>query len=241
MESLVPEFHSDVPFPLLRTETGACPYLPDREMSLLIALVSGISGDHYRHLMDKRFRRTGTVYYRPDCPACQACVPIRVPVARFVPSRSQTRAARRNADVCVTEGDQCVDDEHYDLFRRYQLARHAGQMLEARAEFEEFLGSSLLESFEPAFRLAGRLIAVSVLDCCADALSSVYCYYDPDEPRRSLGVYTGLQEIEACRRRGLDYWYIGYHIAGCRKMEYKARFRPCELLQPDGTWRTIDQ
>ena len=89
------------------------------------------------------------------------------------------------------------------------------------------------------YRVAGRLVGVGVLDLCPGAASSVYFYFDPAESRRSLGVFSALCEIEECRRRGLEHWYIGFHVAGCGKMEYKARFRPHELLGPDGIWREI--
>ena len=235
MAPLEIEFRAEYPFPLIQTTPGPCPYLPEREMRLLIAI--GDVARAYRALLDHGFRRTGEVYYRTDCPGCAACVPIRVPVARFRPSRSQRRVLRRNHDLEIASGEQRGDDEHYDLFRRYQLARHEGQMLGERAEFDEFLCHSTIASFELAIRLGGRLVVVSVVDAFDDALSSIYSYYDPDLPRRSLGVFSGLAEIAECAQRGLAFWYLGFHVAGCRKMEYKSCYRPYELLQPDGSWR----
>lgn len=223
--------------PVLRGERDLCPYLPDRESEQVYLVGTAPGAREYRALLDQRFRRNGLVYYRPDCPTCRACVPIRVVVARFRPSRSQRRVARRNADVDVCCGPPSVDDEHFALFREYQAIVHPEDPQYDRALFAQFLGASLIPTFELRFRCAGRLVGVSVVDACGDALSSVYCYYDPQEARRSLGVFTGLAEIEECRRRGLRYWYLGYHVAGCRKMEYKSRFRPHELLGADGVWR----
>ncbi|HNO58755.1 MAG TPA: arginyltransferase, partial [Accumulibacter sp.] len=39
-----------------------------------------------------------------------------------------------------------------------------------------------------------------------------------------------LWQIEYCRQRGLPYLYLGYWIQNCRKMRYKLRYRPAELL-----------
>ena len=54
-------------------------------------------------LMDQNFRRSGDLFYRPECDGCAACIAIRVPVAEFAPSRAQRRALHKSADVRVTE------------------------------------------------------------------------------------------------------------------------------------------
>ena len=69
------------------------------------------------------------------------------------------------------------------------------------------------------------------------SLSSVYFYYDPDEARRGLGTFGALHEIESAAREGIPYYYLGYWVAGCGAMEYKAGFRPNEVLCGDGVWR----
>jgi arginyl-tRNA--protein-N-Asp/Glu arginylyltransferase len=225
-----------VPFPLIRDEARPCPYLPGRDAVMQVALPWALPQDLHRKLMDLRFRRSGEIVYRPDCPTCTACVPIRVPVNEFVPSRSQRRVWRQNADITGTTTDLEIDDAHRDLFIRYQRHQHDGHLTQHPDELSRFLGSSPGESFQLDLRLDDQLLAVSVIDVGEDALSSVYCYYDPTLPRRSLGVLAGLWEIETCRRRGVSFWYLGYHVSGCRKMEYKTRFRPHELLGRDGQW-----
>ena len=57
--------------------------------------------------------------------------------------------------------------------------------------------------------------------------------------RRGLGTYGALHEIEFAAGAGIDFYYLGYWVQGCRKMEYKADFRPCEALYPDGCWREV--
>ncbi len=44
--------------------------------------------------------------------------------------------------------------------------------------------------------------------------------------------------MERARAEGLPYVYLGYWVPECRKMAYKARFRPCEILV-GGTWRML--
>ena len=76
-----------------------------------------------------------------------------------------------------------------------------------------------------------------ICDVCPESLSSVYFYFDPAEARRGLGTFGAVYEIEFARARGIGHYYLGYWVAGCQAMDYKANFRPCEILHPDGVWR----
>ena len=70
-------------------------------------------------------------------------------------------------------------------------------------------------------------------------LSAIYFFYDPDERQRSLGTWNVLCLIDEVKRRGLPYLYLGYHVAGCRSLEYKANFRPNQVRGDDGVWRNF--
>mmetsp|Transcript_34002 Transcript_34002/g.72484 ORF Transcript_34002/g.72484 Transcript_34002/m.72484 type:complete len:673 (-) Transcript_34002:25-2043(-) len=84
----------------------------------------------------------------------------------------------------------------------------------------------------------GPLIAVGVADILPHCFSSVYAFYDPILSNSlELGKYTALREIEWVRRAShfrpkLQYYYLGYYIHSCRKMTYKAEYKPSELLCP---------
>lgn len=223
--------------PLLQAAPHRCSYRPPRMAREQVALSpAAIDAQRYQVLMDHGFRRSGMIFYRTDCPGCRACVPIRVPVATFQPSRSQRRTLRRNADVELRLGPPIDDHARYDLFSRYQHWKHADGMSGDRDDFVRFLVESPIDTFEMTYWIRGRLVGVGIVDVCPSALSSVYFYFEPTERARGLGTLSALCEIEECRRRGLPYWYAGYYVAGCRKMEYKARFRPYELLSASGEW-----
>jgi arginine-tRNA-protein transferase len=76
----------------------------------------------------------------------------------------------------------------------------------------------------------GQLAGVAIVDRSAHALSAVYCYYDPQLSRLSLGTYSILKQLELCRQWGLRYLYLGLFIAECSSMRYKASFLPHERL-----------
>lgn len=222
-------------------EPYPCPYLP-RRLARQVSL--GLPGHHpglYHALMDLNFRRLGPIVYRPACGACQACRTLRVPVAEFRPDRSQRRCLAKNADLEVRVGVPEPSAEKHALYSRYLAERHDGQMSGAWVEFLGFLYASPIDTLELQFRKDGRLLAVCIADLEPAALSAVYCFYEPREARRALGVFNVLRLIEECQRRGLPHLYLGYHVADAPSMTYKADYVPCELLTADGRWQRLER
>jgi arginine-tRNA-protein transferase len=105
-------------------------------------------------------------------------------------------------------------------------------------DFSHFLAAPWSPTVFLEFRLGGRLIAVAVTDVCETGLSAVYTFFDPDLPKRGLGTYAILRQIEFARTRSLSHLYLGYWIAHHPKMGYKARFHSLQVLGPDG-WAPI--
>ncbi len=223
--------------PFFRDEPHACPYLPDRMAEHVIAPAGRLSPAIYQQLMDLGFRRSGRIVYRPECTGCRECVPLRVPVNSFQPSRSQRRAWRRNQDVCVEIGTPVATEEKWQVYTDYLAIQHNKTADSDRSDFERFLYDSPIETIEFVYSIEGKVVAAGICDVCPLSLSSVYFYFDPASAQRSLGVYSALVEIEECRRRGLPYWYAGYYVRDCRTMNYKSTYRPNELLGTDGIWR----
>ena len=219
-----------------------CSYLPGLSSQTRAVWADRIPPTLYHQFMDAGFRRSGKLLYQPVCRGCRACVPIRVPVDQFRPSKSQRRCIRWNEDLAVTVGEAAATDEKYELYRRYVVGRHHRSAEEEdRESFEQFLYDSPVQTLEFSYRdPVGRLLAVGLCDACPESLSSVYFYFDPDESRRGIGNFGVLYEIQAAARLGLPYYYLGYWVDGCASMEYKADFGPAEVLHPDGVWRPAE-
>ncbi len=227
--------------PLPVSDPHPCPYRSDQIMVNEGFASTDMPAWLYRQLLDRNFRRSGRSFYRPNCPTCDACRQIRVPARTFRMSSSQRRVWRRNADVTVcVRRHPTVTDEKWSLFRRYVRDRHDDTMSTEHEDMVDFLYDSPTRTIEFEYRHNERLLAVSIVDRCPDALSSVYVYFDPDLPARSLGHFTALWEIAYCQRMNYDHYYLGYHIEDAPKMAYKSRYRPCELLTNRATWLNAD-
>lgn len=234
----------DIPISALHyylTAPYPCSYLPDLQARSQVAAPEFlIDKSMYSELVRHGFRRSGTHTYRPRCDHCRACVPLRIPVKDFKPSRSQRRAWKQHTSLEVTAHPLHFLDEHYDLYRRYQQARHRdGDMAsDSRDTYSNFLLQSHVETALVEFREHGILRMVSIIDVLDDGLSSVYTFFDPDLLQASFGIFNVLWQIELCRQLGLPYVYPGYWIRDCRKMAYKIRFQPAEGLI-HGQWQTL--
>ncbi|MGO9446599.1 MAG: arginyltransferase [Thiobacillaceae bacterium] len=237
-------FPSEPPFNRVQfylTSVYPCSYLPLREArSQVVTPAHLITTDVYSELIQAGFRRSGQFTYRPQCAGCHACVPARVQVENFSPSRSHKRCLRHNRDMQVELMPLTYTDAHYALYRKYQRMRHSGGGMDqdSAEQYTQFLLASHVDSSLIEFHNAGKLVMVSVMDRVKDGLSAVYTFFDPDEEKCSPGVYNVLWMIGKARELGLPYVYLGYWIAELRKMAYKQRYQPLEVLI-DGCWQTL--
>jgi arginine-tRNA-protein transferase len=159
-----------------------------------------------------------------------------VDVARFRPTKSQRRCLSRNAHIRLEIGQPAVSGGHLKLFNAYHAEMHARRgWPHKRVAPDEYVESFLVGTwpFAREFRYydGARLVGVGLVDEVASGLSSVYFYHAPEWRPLGPGTFSILREIEHAQETGRPWHYLGYCIAGCASMSYKARFGPHELLQ----------
>ncbi len=224
-------------FRLGLTPPRPCDYLPgELSRSLVVIDEEALDPRAYEFLLAQGFRRSGTHAYRPWCDRCRQCIPARIPVAAFRPNRSQRRILGKNRDLSAEWHSATeLSDEQWQLYHRYLQARHGeGDMARAgRAASNDFLFSHWAETELLELRLEGELVAVAVTDVQPRSLSALYTFFAPEQAGRSLGSFAIMEQVEAARAAGRSWLYLGYWIAPCRKMSYKANFLPLEVRRPE--------
>ncbi|MBE0598518.1 MAG: arginyltransferase [Desulfuromonadales bacterium] len=222
--------------PLQREEISECLYLPGRRKRFASFLAAGVSGAELSRLLAEGWRKFGVYFFRPECPQCRACIPLRVPTATFVPSRSQRRVLRRGSGLQSSFGGLRSAEQIYDLYRRHSLERFGQE-----SDWDEFLLTFYLPScpvLQSELWLQGELVGAGFLDVGVDCLSSVYFSFDPRFAHLRPGTFSILQEIEEARRLRLPYYYLGYYVAGSPRLAYKDHFRPRQHYDwQTGCWR----
>ncbi len=215
-----------------------CPYLPEIEQRLKYFLATDLDGGDLNNLLESGWRKFGMCYFRPECPGCRECVPIRIPVSDFRPSRSQRRILRNSACIDVVTGPLQFKDEIYELY-----AIHSSDRFRRKTSLSDFYENFYFQTcpaLQTEYYLNGRMIAAGFLDRATDALSSVYFVFNTDYSRYSPGTYSILREIEYAARLGLKYYYLGYYVKDNHSMAYKGRFFPQELYDWEkGEWTAV--
>ncbi|HXD18603.1 MAG TPA: arginyltransferase [Vicinamibacterales bacterium] len=219
-------------------EPSPCEYRPDQQQQLRHDVILDLAPEDYSQRLQEGWRRFGPVVFRPECPSCRRCQSLRVEVSTFRPSASQRRVWNRNiGEVTVRIGSPSESPEKVDLFAKFHQHGHQakGWPEGEDPDLTLFLANPF-HTEEWTYHVGDRLVGVGYVDALPEGLSAIYFYWDPAESRRSLGTFNILATIASARHRGLPHMYLGYHVEGCRSLEYKARFRPNEVLAEDGTW-----
>ena len=216
----------------------------------------------YADLLSQGFRRSGTLLYRNVCPQCKKCIPIRIDTTQFTFTKRQRQLLKRNADIDMRVTKQ---PEDFITAKKIQVMREYNKRHQSEAEHDaetiddvqnmvasmnglcnqwtgEFFEKPIYagtQNFD--YYASDILVACSMIDIAEDSVSSNYFYYDlsPENLKRSLGSFSILNEIAWCQQQKIRWYYLGYWISDCKKMSYKAQFKPHELRLPDGTWQQV--
>ncbi|MBI1216603.1 MAG: arginyltransferase [Alphaproteobacteria bacterium] len=218
---------------LYQTHEAPCPYLPGRrEKKIFTMLERETAGPLATLLTASGFRRNQGMFYRQNCADCAACLAVRLKVPDFTPDRQMRRALKRNEDLVFEIIPAKASQSLYAVFRDYLAARHSDGGM-AEMFYGEF--TQMVEDYPDDTRLlvcrAGEEVMGAMLfDDLADGASAVYSFFRPEEDKRSLGTWMILKLIEYTAATKRPHLYLGFWIRQSRKMAYKAKFQPLQVL-----------
>ena len=222
-----------------------CPYLAGRmERRIFADLGGAAAAAHYDLLSEAGFRRSLGFAYRPACPGCNACVPVRMPVAAFRPDQRCGACSARNADLPRESRPARATTEQYELFTPLPAAAtRDGEM--ARDGFRRLprdgRGSAPIDtrSSNSATATARWSPPAWSTGCATGFLPST-----ASSIRRPAAQPGQLHHPVAGRaKRGataspMSIWATGSRPAA--RWPTRREFRPLEALTRDG-WRLMDE
>ena len=225
--------------PLYLTRDHDCSYLSGNiARSVFVHPSFPLTTSIYSELIEHGFRRSGDQVYRPQCQFCSACIPLRIPVSKFMPSRIQKRTLAKNKYTRTLVKPAVFEQKHFDLYRLYQQSRHPdGSMANCTPEdYMNFLGSNWCNTLFIELLIDEKLVAVTIADQLENSLSAVYTFFDPEFSRLSPGIFSVLWQIEYARKMQFKWLYLGFWIKDCQKMSYKDQYRPVQAFI-DNQWK----
>ncbi len=212
-----------------------CPYIDGQRARYEYFFASEVGAIELENLFSEGWRKFGMYFFRPKCPSCVSCIPLRIKTAELRLSKSQRRVMKRSASVEIELRSLEYSDEIYEVYRAHSLAKFG-----SASEPEEFNASFCTPSCPSAisvYRVAGKIIGAGFIDFTSKGLSSVYFCYYPEFSGYSPGTYSAIAETRLAASLGLSYYYLGYYVKGNRSLEYKNRFHPNEkLVHSAGKW-----
>lgn len=219
---------------LVHDQPQVCPYLPDQEARMpLLWPKQRLSPDELDIFLEAGYRRSGSYMYCTRCPQCRACEPSRVDVHSFCWTKSLRRVLQRgDAALQASVHPPQFDDQRLALINRHRFQRRLSLReapLDAK-DYHAFLIETCCQTQEISYWYRGALVASAIFDLGQQGISAVYCYFDPDHSRFSLGTYSILKQIQYTQQSGRRYLYLGMYVAANRHLSYKGRFLPQERL-----------
>jgi arginine-tRNA-protein transferase len=185
------------------------------------------------------YRRNGNILYSMHCKECQACVPIRIDPQQFKANRNQRRTWNKNRNLTVGITPLTCSRENLHLLEKFLAARYPDHDSSALDYYNGFFLNHITNTIEISYRIGKKLVGVAIIDLSTAWLNIVFFYFDPEEGKRSPGTFNILFLIDFCRRKEIEFVYLGYWIKDVKQMNYKANFKPHQILQ-SGIWKLIN-
>ncbi len=220
---------------IIQEEEKICPYFDEKTARFESVIEKDVSKGKVQDYLERGFRRFGPYFYRPVCPSCQLCKSLRVDVKNFKPSSGQRRILKKSTELKVEFSSMFSLQEAFALWRKFNQQKFQNEV--TAIDFNFTLAYPAESRFYSLFSYESKLVGIGFLDKTENSLSSVYFAYDLDYSHLSLGHFSILKELEFAQQLGISHYYLGYWIKDLSSMDYKAGYRPNEILGNEG-WQS---
>ena len=217
------------------TLQSPCVYIEGKQMKMAYKYIKECSLSLSSKLIQRGWRRFGHYYSAPECSNCDACQSMRISVDAFTFSKSVRRVMKKNASTRVLVRKPSISPDHlalYEKYHRHMREKKGWEYYPLNAEsYADLYGKGHSSyGYEILYIRDEKLIGVDLVDFLEDGLSAIYFYYDPDYAHLSLGKFSLYKQIEMARERELSWIYLGYYVKECDSLNYKASFKPNQIL-----------
>jgi arginine-tRNA-protein transferase len=212
-----------------------CSYFDDRLSDTRYKFIKHCDENTYNKMLERGWRRFGNVHFAPECTACNECKTIRLDIQKFKFSKSQRRILNKNQDLQVYVQEPSLSIDHINLFNKYHKHMQGKKgwrenAIEPTEYNHSYVNGASTYGKEILYFLGKKLIAVALCDMTKEAYSSVYCFYDHEYEKRSLGKFSILAQISLAKQSKVPHMFLGYWIKDHHSMGYKEEYKPFDIL-----------
>lgn len=213
-----------------------CPYLQDKRSRIEYKYIQTCSKKLNHDLVIRGWRRFGRYFSRPICKDCNECLSLRILAHSYEFSKSERRVMSKNQNTKVFLRKPNLSNEHlflYDKYHRFMEEKKEWKRydLNFKQYYNLYVDGAYDFGYELAFYVDEKLVCVDLIDILENGISSIYCFYDPEFSKLSLGKFSLLSEIKLAQNENLKYIYLGYFVKKCQSLSYKADYTPNEILK----------
>jgi len=212
-----------------------CSYIDNKKQLTHYKIIQNCSTKHCEELIERGWRRFGSMFFRPICPDCNKCESFKIDVKNYIFSKSQRRVLRKNSETKIIIQKPQFTQSHLDLFEKFHSFKKVKRDWNHEKTSPQHYYASFVHGhedfgYEILYFIDDTLVGIDLVDILPNGISSIYFYYDPDFSSYSLGTYSMLNQIKIAKENSMEWIYMGYYVQGCQSLEYKSRFKPYKIL-----------
>ncbi len=227
-----------VEFSTLETK---CAYLCNKRMRMEYKFIVNCPELLNQKLVQRGWRRFGEYYSRPNCTDCTDCYSLRIDAIKYQFSKSAKRTIKKNKNTRFLVQKPTITIQHLNLYEKYHKYMESKKgwkhySLSANSYHDLYACGAMEFGREILYFVGDKLVGVDLVDFLSDGISSIYFFYDPDFTDLSLGRFSMYQQIYMAKTNKLPWIYLGYYVEACPSLNYKANYKPYEVLDGDPTF-----